>query len=268
MTIDVIPIYIATAVAVVVTVVAVAFRLLTLPAAITAAVMLVASAVFWGYTGFAVYAIPFLLNGALGAIGKKKRKEREQKLHEHSGRRGLKQVLVNGGPALIIMCIAFFTRLDALYAAAVAALAEAFADSEAGDFGMAFGGKTVNILTFKSAEKGLSGGVSAEGSVASVIAAAIVAAIPVAFNAYDGAVVGAVAAGAVLGVITDSVLGASVQALYRCPECKTLTEKKFCCRRTQLIRGSERLNNDAVNIISSLAGAVLGGGFAALALYL
>ena len=64
MTIDVIPIYIATAIAAVVTVVAVAFRLLTLPAAITAAVILVASAVFWGYTGFAVYAIPFLLNGA------------------------------------------------------------------------------------------------------------------------------------------------------------------------------------------------------------
>ncbi len=265
---DFIPIYTALAAAVALTVPAVAFRHLTVPAAVAAAVMLVAAALFWGYAGIVLYAAPFLLNAVFGRIGRNRRKQRETKLHSHSGARGLTQVLCNGLPTLIMMGAAFFTGAEALYAASAAALAEGFADSEAGDFGMAFGGKTVSILTFRECERGLSGGISAAGSIAAVLSAAAAALIPVPFSGYGWAVYGAVIAGAVSGVTADSLLGASVQALYRCPECGTLTEKRYCCRETQLIRGIGRMDNNAVNMISGFVAALFGGGIAAIILYL
>ena len=168
---DFIPIYTAAAVAAVLAVTAVVFRLLTYPGAIVAAATVVLAAVFWGYAGLLIYIAPFILNAVFGFVGKKRR-QAEEKFHAHTGKRGVRQVICNGAPALIMMGIAFFTRLEVFYVAAAAAVAEGFADSEAGDFGMAFGGKTVNILTFKECERGLSGGVSVVGTVAALVAAA------------------------------------------------------------------------------------------------
>lgn len=265
---DFIPIYTAVAVAAVLAVTAVVFRLLTYPGAIVAAATVVLAAVFWGYAGILIYIAPFILNAVFGFVGKKKRRQAEENFHAHTGKRGVRQVICNGAPALIMMGIAFFTRLEVFYVAAAAAVAEGFADSEAGDFGMAFGGKTVNILTFKECERGLSGGVSVVGTVAALVAAAVTALLPIPFSGYGWATFGAVVAGGFLGVMLDSALGASVQALYRCPECGTLTEKAYCHAETQLIRGYKRLDNNAVNIISSFSGAVIAGGIAALILYL
>ncbi|MNC54087.1 hypothetical protein D3C75_1035500 [compost metagenome] len=63
----------------------------------------------------------------------------------------------------------------------------------------------------------------------------------------------------------DSLLGASVQALYRCPECGLEVEgDHHCSGRTTLIRGWGWMNNDAVNLISSAAG----GGVMVLFVYI
>ncbi|MCX6036871.1 MAG: DUF92 domain-containing protein, partial [Chloroflexi bacterium] len=64
-----------------------------------------------------------------------------------------------------------------------------------------------------------------------------------------------------LGSLFDSFLGATVQAIYRCPHCDKETEKHplhTCGTETVQIRGWSWLNNDMVNLGCALMGAVIG----------
>jgi len=64
-----------------------------------------------------------------------------------------------------------------------------------------------------------------------------------------------------LGAMTDSLLGATVQQMRRCPGCdKEVEHINHCGVPTIRIRGWSWMNNDAVNVISSL----IGGGIAVI----
>ena len=69
----------------------------------------------------------------------------------------------------------------------------------------------------------------------------------------------AVTAAGVLGSLVDSFLGATVQAMFYCGYCDKETEKHpvhICGNSTTFLRGWKWMNNDWVNGICSLAGAV------------
>jgi uncharacterized membrane protein len=71
-------------------------------------------------------------------------------------------------------------------------------------------------------------------------------------------IAGIVAAGTCASFV-DSLLGATIQAQYRCRMCGKMTERrKHCGCDTELMRGSERMNNDAVNWSCAAAGALIG----------
>ena len=56
----------------------------------------------------------------------------------------------------------------------------------------------------------------------------------------------------------DSALGSAVQAKYRCPVCGALTEKKVHCgEKGSLEKGLRIVDNDMVNFLNNLSGAVL-----------
>jgi uncharacterized membrane protein len=67
------------------------------------------------------------------------------------------------------------------------------------------------------------------------------------------------------GAFTDSLLGATVQARYHCPHCDIATEHTLhrCGTPTIFVGGLRRVNNDVVNFLASLSGALFGalGGF-------
>lgn len=263
------PICAAAGIAVIAAVAARAAGVLTLPAAAAAAVMLVLAALFWGWTGLGIYASLFLASALLGLIGRKKRAEREEKVLARHGARNIKQVLVNGLPALIAMGAGFFSGIGAFHAAAAASLAAGFADSAASDIGILTDSRTVSIVTFKEVAKGVSGGVSLLGSAAGIFAAAAGAALPLAFGEYSWQIFLSVTAAAILGVALDSVLGGTMQALYRCPVCGAESEKRMCCgENSVVVRGFRHIDNDAVNLIANCSALILGGGAAALITYL
>ena len=59
----------------------------------------------------------------------------------------------------------------------------------------------------------------------------------------------------------DSYLGATVQAIYRCPQCDKETEKHplhTCGTQTVQVRGWKWLNNDMVNLACAAVGALIG----------
>jgi uncharacterized membrane protein len=65
-----------------------------------------------------------------------------------------------------------------------------------------------------------------------------------------------------VGSLVDSLLGASVQAIYYCPSCTKETESRLhgCGSSTLHRRGWRWLNNDVVNFLSSFVGALVAGG--------
>ena len=62
------------------------------------------------------------------------------------------------------------------------------------------------------------------------------------------------------GSLLDSLLGATVQAIYYCDACGQETERHplhSCGAPTRQVRGWRWMNNDGVNFLSALFGAVL-----------
>jgi uncharacterized membrane protein len=132
------------------------------------------------------------------------------------------------------------------------------------------------VLTGRVAETGTSGAVSGLGMLAATGGALLVGLAAWAFGALErltgsstmpelGAwLVPAALVGGVGGSLIDSVLGATVQAIFRCPRCDKETERTLhsCGTPTVPLRGWRWLGNDGVNFLSSLGGALLALGVA------
>jgi len=69
---------------------------------------------------------------------------------------------------------------------------------------------------------------------------------------------GAVALGGVTGALVDTLLGATIQERRWCPACQRATEQRVhrCGTMTQRTGGAGFMTNDAVNLTSTIAGAL------------
>lgn len=97
-----------------------------------------------------------------------------QKRDDRRGR-SASQVMANLGVAGLIVAVAPLVSPAVWPVLALAALAEAAADTCSSEIGMAFPGKTVLITTWKSVPPGMDGGVSLYGTAAALLAAGVVA---------------------------------------------------------------------------------------------
>ncbi len=185
-------------------------------------------------------------------------------------RRDLGQTLANGGAAALMAFAYALWGAPALLAAFVGALATVNADTWATELGVLNPSPPRLITNGEVVEVGTSGGVSWLGTGASA-AGALVIGLAMWTFLWLGDLLGggrptltlwwtvpAALAGGMTGSLVDSLLGASVQAIYYCPTCGKETEKQLhgCGTVTQRQRGWRWLNNDVVNFISSLAGAL------------
>jgi uncharacterized protein (TIGR00297 family) len=109
---------------------------------------------------------------------------------------------------------------------AMAALAEAAADTSSSEIGMAFPGRTVLLTTGKPVQSGIDGGISLIGSAAAVGAAFAVSLAALLLQLLQPRQLLTVVVAGVAGMIFDSLLGA-------------LFERKGY------------LNNDAVNLLGT-----------------
>jgi uncharacterized membrane protein len=130
------------------------------------------------------------------------------------------------------------------------------------------------ITNGRAVEVGASGGVSLLGTAATAAGALAIGLAALLFDLAGALVSGGESpwryawaapvalVGGLVGSLTDSLLGATVQAIYFCPTCAKETEKLLhgCGTTTQHQRGWRWLNNDLVNFISSLVGALAATG--------
>lgn len=207
-----------------------------------AAAACVGGAVVWGLGwGGVIPLFAFLLSGSLltrlsGAP---------------EGPRTARQVVANGGVAAV-------AALAHYWPAAAGAIAAAAADTWATEIGARSQKQPILITTGKRVPSGTSGGITPLGTAGGAVGAMLMALISTLVTAelrWRGLWV-VVAAGAT-GMFTDSLLGATLQARYACPQCGRFMEHPgFCHAPMQLVRGWRWLDNDAVNLIGSLAGAL------------
>lgn len=206
--------------------------LLTTGGAIAAAA--VGSAVWEaGGWGWAAPLLFFVLSSALLGGGK-------------SERRNFRQVLANGGPAAIAAILYIRTPQEPLLAAYVASLAAATADTWATEIGTRFGSRPVRITTLRPAIKGRSGAVTLVGLGGALLGAA-------ALTATSTLRLATLAAIGFAACLIDSVLGDTVQALYKRPD-GVVGEAPY----GTLVKGVRWIDNDVVNLLATLCAAVAG----------
>lgn len=234
-------------------------RILSAPGALAAAVIgtvAVAAGWSWGI----ILMVFFALTSALSAYGAEQKHELTRGVLAKGSRRDAVQVLSNGGVFAAAGIGWLVTGSPMWLAAGAGAIAAAAADSWATEIGVALGGEPRSIISGKPLSRGTSGGVTLAGSLGSFAGAATIAGIVLIIDWPPLAAFAAFFAG-VLGMIMDSVLGATLQARRHCPGCGTETEQAVhhCGRVTQMIHGVRWMDNDIVNALATLSGAAIAG---------
>jgi len=182
-------------------------------------------------------------------------------------RRDAVQVLANGGvPAALALACALHPQSRLLAMLCLAALAAANADTWATEIGSRLSRRPRLVSTWRPVEPGMSGAVSWTGFVASLLGAAVVVAAGVAawppgtavlFGRPDMAESLALVWAGLMGSYLDSLLGASVQGIWRCSRCERVTERaRHCDAAATRLRGLAWVDNDVVNLLS-IGGAAL-----------
>lgn len=239
---------------------------LSLSGAIAACVL---GTIVFGLGGFswAVILVGFFFSSSLLSKVFKRQKAQMQEKFSKGNRRDVWQVWANGGVAgIFVIFHVFFPDQTWPWLAFCGALAAVNADTWATELGVLSKKKPINLVTGKQVEPGTSGGISLLGTTYSVLAAAFIALLAiifwpkyipnVTFPHLISVFMGITVAG-LLASLVDSLLGATIQAMYYCPQCKKETEKTpvhLCGHETRFERGWKWLNNDWVNTICALIG--------------
>jgi uncharacterized protein (TIGR00297 family) len=205
----------------------------------------------------------FVSSSALTRLFGKKKAPLNEKF-DKGGRRDIGQVLANGSIASIFAGLHFFFPTASwTWVAFAASLAAVNADTWATELGVLNPSQPRLITSNKPVERGTSGAISLYGMLAAIGGATFIAILGALLGpAGQGWInLGILLVAGLLGSLFDSLLGATVQAIYRCPQCDKETEKHplhTCGTETIQVRGWSWLNNDMVNFGCALMGAVIG----------
>ncbi|MEX1185042.1 MAG: DUF92 domain-containing protein [Gemmatimonadaceae bacterium] len=234
-------------------------RLLSTTGALAAAVVGTA-AVTAGWSWGIVLVVFFALTSGFSAYGAERKRALTRGVLAKSATRDAVQVLTNGGVFAVAALGWLFAGTPVLLAAGAGAIAAAAADSWATETGIAFGGVPRSIIFWTRMTRGTSGGVTIAGFFGAAAGAAGMAGTMLLIGWPRAVALAAVFSG-MFGMIIDSVLGATLQARRFCPDCGTETEQPVhdCGRHTQVIRGVRWMDNDLVNMLATLSGAVIAG---------
>jgi uncharacterized protein (TIGR00297 family) len=162
-----------------------------------------------------------------------------------------------------VLVHAFFPQMIWAWSGFATALAAANADTWATELGVLDPNLPRLITNLrKQVERGTSGAVSLFGTSAALLGAGFIGALSTMLipGSQPSGLLW-VTIGGLLGSLFDSLLGATVQAIYFCPSDRKETEKHplhSCGTPTIQIRGWKWLNNDLVNVACCASGALAG----------
>lgn len=163
------------------------------------------------------------------------------------------QVLINGGLGTLFIILYGITKHQFLLIISVISLSGCLIDSVSSDVGTMSKNDPYDFIKRKTVQNGMSGGVSFLGTISALLVSIIVAFSTYKYLNLTYQYVFLITGLIFLQTIIDSVLGSVLQAKYECIECKKITEKlEHCNKQTELIEGISWINNNMVNLISSI----------------
>ena len=207
----------------------------------------------------------FVSSSALSRAFASRKRNLSEKFSKGS-QRDWHQVFANGGlGALFALVYVFCPEQTWIWIAFAGAMATVNADTWGTELGVLNPTPPRLVTNGKCVERGTSGAVSLIGSLSVFGGAALIALIAAGFTQWktgDGFLIAllAVTLGGFGGAFFDSLLGATVQAIYYCPSCEKETERSplhTCGTNTNHLRGWLWLENDMVNFVASLFGALV-----------
>lgn len=219
----------------------------------------------------------FISSSGLSRFFSAKKAEAGQEFAKGSNR-DAGQVAANGAVAglltlgFVILHYLFpdIGEFSLLWVGFAASLAGANADTWATELGVLNPRQPILLTTFRRVPQGTSGGVSLVGSLAALSGSALVGSVAILVGGLGWApgvdrpawlLFIVITAAGFLGSFVDSLLGATLQAVYYCPVCEKETEKHpmhTCGRPTVQERGLTWLTNDWVNFACTLSAALVG----------
>ena len=184
---------------------------LTIPAAISGAVLCTCIFIGVGWIGVALMTAFFVI-GTLVTSWKKNLKQAIGLAQENKGRRTVGQVLANGGAggALGMMAILFPQQASLFLFLIAAAFSSATADTVASELGSVYGKRFYDILSFRKVQRGPDGVISVEGILFGMIGSTIIATIYTGNKGFDASFFWIIFAGTI-GNLADSLFGATLE---------------------------------------------------------
>ena len=189
--------------------------------------------------------------------------------------RDLGQTLANAGwGSLLALIVSFVGRESGWYpflaVAYFGAMAAVNSDTWATELGVLSPDRPRMITTGKLVDVGTSGAITRQGTFAALGGSGFIAVSTFVFIQAaslmttgtwllsDWFILPVVAVAGLAGAMLDSVLGATVQGIYYCEACQKETESRQhrCGLAAEPMRGLPWLNNDLVNLISSVVGSL------------
>jgi len=214
---------------------------------IGAALMAVLLFGFGGYS-YIYPIVVFFISSTIVSFYKK------QDIETKKSNRNINQVYANGGIALFICILNYFFNHNLIYPCFLASVAAANSDTWGTEFGKKSNKKPIDILSGNAVIEGVSGGVTLYGTIGSIIGAILIGIIGY-FFLTDIKIISLIIISGFISSIFDSILGSSVQARYISADGLTITEKYE--ESYYLYTGSNKVNNDIVNLYCTISGPLI-----------
>jgi uncharacterized protein (TIGR00297 family) len=182
---------------------------------------------------------------------------------EKGGARGWSNVSANGAIAGLLALLVSFLPREPVLAAFLGAVATANADTLATEIGLLNPSDPRLITNLgKVVPAGTSGGISILGELATLFGALVIG-ITAGLLGMTGnpgwplsVIFGTTLIAGLVGCSVDSVIGATVQGMYKCSVCNKITEnRKHCGSPSIPLRGYKAIDNNVVNLIATILGA-------------
>jgi uncharacterized protein (TIGR00297 family) len=224
-------------------------------AAVAVATVTCAAGWSWG-----AILIAFFISGTLlSRIGEPRKRSIMADIVEKGSQRDWRQVLANGGVYSAAALASLAWPAFAWKVIGIGAIAACTSDTWATEIGTLSSSSARSIKSFKRVPPGTSGGITLTGTLASLAGGIFIAAAALLLG-WPRIVIPSAVIGGFLGAIFDSILGATLQRRRWCEQCQRGTERAVhtCGKPTMDIGGIAWLDNDGVNLVSSMFGALVG----------
>ncbi len=220
---------------------------------------------FGGWAWFATM-VTFFISASLWTLFRQDEKKFLDDIVEKTGPRDIWQAAANVGLASAFSLLYFIDPKPEFMAAFLGALAAPNADTWATEIGTLSKHIPRKITTLEPVPPGTSGGVTLLGTAGGIAGSILIALTggsalyvshQVTASWLDLVFAGTI--GGIIGLLTDSILGATIQAAYFSDEFQLVTEKHIYkdVYPTVLIHGFSWINNDWINFLCSLTGATI-----------